>query len=83
MFEYKGHIHIHSRYSDGGGKVKQIAARAAQAGLDFIIITDHCNLDGLYKGEEGYQSGGTGNDRHGSEPGVQSLPGSGGKRSNR
>ncbi|HBQ25606.1 MAG TPA: hypothetical protein DD791_04350, partial [Syntrophomonas sp.] len=57
MFEYKGHIHIHSRYSDGGGKVKQIAARAAKAGLDFIIVTDHCNLDGLYAGEEGYQSG--------------------------
>ncbi len=57
MFEYNGHIHIHSRYSDGGGKVKQLAAQAAKAGLDFIIITDHCNLDGLYKGEEGYQSG--------------------------
>ena len=57
MFEYKGHIHIHSRYSDGGGKVKQIATEAAKAGLDFMIITDHCNLDGLYAGEEGYQSG--------------------------
>ena len=57
MFEYKGHVHIHSRYSDGGGKVKQIAARAAQAGLDFIVITDHYNLNGLYEGEEGYQSG--------------------------
>lgn len=57
MFEYKGHIHIHSRYSDGGGKVKQIAARAAQAGLDFIIITDHYNLNGLYEGEEGCRNG--------------------------
>jgi len=57
MFEYKGHVHIHSRYSDGGGKIKQIAARANQAGLDFIVITDHYNLDGLYEGEEGYQSG--------------------------
>ncbi|MDD3270843.1 MAG: CehA/McbA family metallohydrolase [Syntrophomonadaceae bacterium] len=57
MFEYKGHVHIHSRYSDGGGKVKQIAAWAAKAGLDFIVLTDHCNLDGLYEGEEGYQSG--------------------------
>ncbi|NLX03339.1 MAG: CehA/McbA family metallohydrolase [Syntrophomonadaceae bacterium] len=57
MFEYKGHVHIHSRYSDGGGKVKQIAARAAQAGLDFIVITDHYNLNGLYEGEEGYRSG--------------------------
>jgi hypothetical protein len=57
VFEYKGHIHIHSRYSDGGDQVKQIAAQAARAGLDFIIITDHSNLDGLYKGEEGYQSG--------------------------
>jgi hypothetical protein len=57
MFEYKGHVHIHSRYSDGGGKVKQIAARAAKAGLDFIVITDHYNLNGLYEGEEGYRSG--------------------------
>ena len=57
MFEYRGHMHIHSLYSDGSGKVKQIAAEATKAGLDFIIITDHCNLDGLHKGEEGYQSG--------------------------
>ncbi len=54
MFEYRGNIHIHSRYSDGGGSIEEIAAHASRAGLDFIIITDHFTLEGLDNGEEGY-----------------------------
>jgi hypothetical protein len=36
-----GAYHIHSRASDGSGDIDEIAAAAAQAGLSFIIITDH------------------------------------------
>lgn len=36
-----GAYHIHSRASDGSGEIDEIAAQAAQAGLSFIILTDH------------------------------------------
>lgn len=54
MFEYVGNIHIHSNYSDGSKNIKQIAGEASRVGLDFIIITDHNQLTGLYKGQEKY-----------------------------
>ena len=37
----RGAIHVHSRRSDGTGDVATIAAAAARAGLDFVILTDH------------------------------------------
>ena len=49
MYEYLGNLHMHSTYSDGSLDIEDIAARAAQAGLDFIIITDHYTLKGLYE----------------------------------
>jgi len=39
--EVQGVYHIHSRYSDGWKSIDKIAAIAADAGLDFIILTDH------------------------------------------
>ena len=36
-----GAYHIHSRASDGTGTMEEIAAAAARAGLDFLILTDH------------------------------------------
>ncbi len=50
--EIVGCIHIHSRYSDGTGTIPQIAKYAAEAGLDYIMITDHHNLRALKNGEE-------------------------------
>jgi hypothetical protein len=44
MFEYAGAIHIHSNYSDGTGKIEDIAQAAYEAGLDFIMMTDHNTL---------------------------------------
>lgn len=41
MFEYVGNLHMHSTDSDGHGTHQQIAAAALQAGLDFVIVTDH------------------------------------------
>jgi hypothetical protein len=37
----RGAFHIHSDRSDGSGSLDAIAAAAARAGLQFIILTDH------------------------------------------
>jgi hypothetical protein len=39
----RGAVHIHTRRSDGGGTVEQVARAAAGAGLRFVVITDHGN----------------------------------------
>ncbi len=39
--EYVGNPHTHSVYSDGQGHYKAIAQAAEEAGLNFVIITDH------------------------------------------
>jgi len=50
---YPGAIHIHSVHSDGTGTIEEIAAAAQKAGLSWIVVTDHNNLDGkegMYNG---------------------------------
>ena len=37
----RGAFHVHSSQSDGAGDVATIAAAAAAAGLQFVILTDH------------------------------------------
>jgi hypothetical protein len=37
----RGAIHIHTSRSDGTGTVEEVAAAAARAGLNFIVLTDH------------------------------------------
>ena len=39
----RGAIHVHTRRSDGSGTFRQIAAAAARAGLQFVILTDHAD----------------------------------------
>jgi len=41
---YKGAIHIHSDFSDGDSSMEEIIEAAQNAGLDFIIVTDHNEL---------------------------------------
>lgn len=52
--EYVGNPHVHSVYSDGAATYRQIGRAAAQAGLDFVIVTDHNvrpeGLEGFYDG---------------------------------
>ncbi len=43
----RGAYHVHSRRSDGSGTVPEIAAAAAAAGLDFVILTDHGDATGI------------------------------------
>ncbi len=37
----RGIVHVHSRASDGRGTLDEIAAAAASASLQFVIVTDH------------------------------------------
>lgn len=52
MHEVVGNIHIHTPYSDGSSYHEQIARQAIEAGLDFVIITDHNvlvhDVEGIY-----------------------------------
>jgi hypothetical protein len=49
-----GVIHCHSTYSDGTGTVPEIAAAAQDAGLDYLLLTDHDTLAAADNGEEGW-----------------------------
>ncbi|MGC9149808.1 MAG: DNA polymerase/3'-5' exonuclease PolX [Candidatus Micrarchaeia archaeon] len=39
--EVKGDLHMHSKYSDGGNSIKEIAEYAKKLGLEYITISDH------------------------------------------
>ncbi len=54
MYEYIGVIHVHSKFSDGSGSVKDIAETAKEVGLDFLMLTDHNTLRALKEGYEGW-----------------------------
>ncbi len=41
FLERVGNVHVHSTLSDGSGTPEEIAQAAGEAGLDFLILTDH------------------------------------------
>lgn len=41
IYEYVGNPHVHTPYSDGTALHADVARAASQAGLDFVICTDH------------------------------------------
>lgn len=41
LFDVAGNLHLHTIASDGTGTHDEVARAAAQAGLDFLIYTDH------------------------------------------
>ena len=45
-----GAIHVHTTYSDGSGTVPEVAAAAQEAGLAFVILSDHDTLKALEEG---------------------------------
>ncbi|MFH0965099.1 MAG: CehA/McbA family metallohydrolase [Planctomycetota bacterium] len=57
LVTYKGALHIHTRYSDGSGRLPEIIAAARQAQLDFIVLSDHNRLDAKRDGWEGWHDG--------------------------
>lgn len=54
MHEFIGSVHVHSTYSDGTGKVEEIAGYAAEVGLDFILLTDHNTMRARKEGKENW-----------------------------
>lgn len=52
---YPGAIHIHTTFSDGTGTVPAVIKAAKDAGLSWIVITDHNNMDA--KDYEGFHDG--------------------------
>ena len=55
--DYKGCSHIHSTYSDGSGTMEEIVEAGREAGLDFIVVTDHNTLEPKYDGWQGWHDG--------------------------
>ncbi len=47
-------VHAHSVHSDGTGTVEQIAAQAARADVDAVLLTDHDSLEARRRGAERY-----------------------------
>jgi hypothetical protein len=47
-------VHLHSRYSDGTGTVRQIARAARRSGAEVVLLTDHDSLEAKQRGEEGW-----------------------------
>ena len=46
-----GVVHVHTTLSDGGGTPEDVIAAARRTSLDFVVITDHNNVDALpYEG---------------------------------
>jgi len=50
-----GDVHVHTTLSDGGGTPEAVVAAARAAGLAFVALSDHNNLDA--KPLEGYRDG--------------------------
>ena len=48
--EIVGAVHIHSTYSDGTSEIPEISRMGEEAGLDFLIISDHHTLQGKHDG---------------------------------
>lgn len=46
MHYYPGALHMHTTYSDGTGTVEDLVQAARDAGLRWIIVTDHDTLEG-------------------------------------
>ena len=44
-YKYRGVVHIHTLLSDGSGDIYTITKAAKKAGLKWIVITDHNNMD--------------------------------------
>lgn len=52
--DYRGALHVHSRYSDGSGPVEEIVEAAQAAGLDLLLIADHNTLAARTEGWVGW-----------------------------
>lgn len=51
-YHYKGAIHMHTTESDGTRPLEEVVALGRQVGLDFMMFSDHMNLNN--KSKEGF-----------------------------
>lgn len=51
-YDIRGAIHLHSTFSDGHGEIAEIMTAANEAGLDFVLLTDHDCVKAADEGEE-------------------------------
>jgi len=56
-YEVQGVYHLHTRHSDGRGRVEGIVRTARREGLDFIVLTDHGNPNRASVAEQGWRDG--------------------------
>jgi len=54
MYEYKGVIHVHTKFSDGSATIEKVINKARKTNLDYVIVTDHDTLDAMKYGFEGW-----------------------------
>jgi hypothetical protein len=55
IHEYTGCLHVHTKYSDGGGGVAEVASAARRAGIDFVAVNDHAYMcRALHREDEGF-----------------------------
>jgi hypothetical protein len=52
-YHYSGAIHMHTTESDGTVTLEQLAAIGQESGLDYMMVTDHMNLNNRIAGKEG------------------------------
>ena len=57
LHDYAGVIHVHSAYSDSYGRMPYILQCARDAGLDYVLVTDHNTLESRREGWEGWHDG--------------------------
>lgn len=50
--DLSGAVHIHSTYSDGAGDIPAVMEAAKEAGVDFVLLTDHNTQQPLRDGWE-------------------------------
>jgi hypothetical protein len=53
-FQYTGCVHIHTTESDGTKPLEEVVAFGRAVGLDFMMFTDHMNLNNREAGKEGF-----------------------------
>jgi len=49
-----GAVHVHTTDSDGTKTHEEVAALAGEAGLDFVLFSDHMTLQSYKEGKEGF-----------------------------
>lgn len=53
-YYYSGALHVHTTESDGTKTLEEVAALGNEAGLDFLMFTDHMTLSNRDNGKEGF-----------------------------